>query len=83
MINALQAYTKIVCTQVRFNSVHCSIITTTITGTAAVGIQGKVTCPPCGLRKNLNDLQRSEEFDNSIMVIVDKVSFMNRPDFET
>lgn len=53
-----------------------------IIGTAAVGIRDETSCSAFGLRKHLNNIKPSEEFENSIMVIVDEVSFMNETDFE-
>ena len=82
VINALRAYTKNLCIQLRVTCDRRTIITTAITGTAAVGIGGETTCSACSLRTKPHNLKYNEDFDNSVMVIVDEVSFMNRKDFE-
>ena len=82
VINALRAYAKNLCTQLRVTCDRRTIITTAITGTAAVGIGGETTCSACSLRTKLHNLKHNEDFDNSVMVIVDEVSFMNKMDFE-
>ena len=82
VINALQAYAKNLCTQLRVTCDQRTIITTAITGTAAVSIGGETTCSACSLRTNLHNIKHNEDFDNSVMVIVDEVSFMNKTDFE-
>ena len=82
VINALRAYAKNLCTQLRVTCDRRTIITTAITGTAAVGIGGETTCSACSLRTNLHNIKHNEDFDNSVMVIVDEVSFMNKTDFE-
>ena len=82
VINALRAYAKNLCIQLRVTCDRRTIITTAITGTAAVGIGGETTFSACSLRTKPHNLKYSEKFDNSVMVIVDEVSFMNKKDFE-
>ena len=82
VINTLQAYAKNVYTQLRVTCDRRTIITTAITGTAAVGIGGETTCSACSLGTKLNNFKHSGDFYNTVMVIVDEVSFMNRIYFE-
>ena len=53
------------------------LIKNALIGTAAVNIRGETTASTCQIKQNKESLDKEQDYKNSMMWIVDEVSFMN------
>ena len=57
------------------------IVVTALIGVAAVSINGETTSKAFGLNSK-NEVSFDEEWENTIMIIVDEISFASKSDIE-
>ena len=81
VIHAVKHYCKLFCEILGVEFNRRTIVVTGLTGTAAVSINGETVHSACHLGKKVK-VKREDEWDNTIMIIVDEISFMTRLDFE-
>ena len=76
VINSVRDYAKKLCNNLQVDFTSRTIVTTAVTGTAAVSINGETTCSVFNLKTVKDKIKYSEEFDKTVMVIIDEISFM-------
>ena len=76
VINSVRDYAKKLCNNLQVDFTSRTIVTTAVTGTAAVSINGETTCSVFNLKTVKDKIKYSEEFDETVMVIIDEISFM-------
>jgi hypothetical protein len=81
VIHAVKHYSKLFCEALGVEFNRRTIVVTGLTGTAAVSINGETVHSACKL-SNRAKVKRDDEWENTIMIIVDEVSFITKVDFE-
>ena len=81
VINGMRHYCKLFCNELGVEFTKHTIVVTAVTGSAAVTIHGETMHSACGLccKKKMGD---DEIWNNTIMVVVDEISFITKQDFE-
>ena len=85
VINAVRNYAKNLCNFHKVNFDKRTIMTTALTGVAAVSINGETTHSACKISINNDTKPQPErkEYENTIMIIIDEISFINQKTLET
>ena len=76
-IDAVKHYCKLLCNKLKVDFTKRTIITTAMTGTAAVSIGGETTSSACSLNISEEKLSVNDDFQETIMIIIDEISFMS------
>lgn len=76
VINSVRDYAKKLCNNLQVDFTSRTIVTTVVTGTAAVSINRETTCSAFNLKTVKDKIKYSKEFDDTVMVIIDEISFM-------
>ena len=81
VINGVRHYCKLLCNELGVEFTKRTIVITAVTGSAAVTIHGETMHSACGLcsRKRAT---ADDDWKNTVMVVVDEISFITRNDFE-
>ena len=81
VIHTVKEYCKKLCDNLNVEFNQRTIVVTALTGVAAVSINGETTSKACGLNSK-NEVSFDEEWENTIMIIVDEISFASKNDIE-
>ena len=81
VIHTVKEYCKKLCDNLNVEFNQRTIVVTALTGVAAVSINGETTSKACGLNSK-NEVSFDEEWENTIMIIVDEISFASKSDIE-
>jgi hypothetical protein len=81
VIHTVKEYSKKLCDSLNIEFTARTIVVTALTGAAAVSINGETTSKACGL--NAKCVCPDDEWDGTIMLIVDEVSFARKSEIET
>ena len=65
VIDGVRDYAKSLCKQLDVKFDQRTIITTALTGTAAVNIKGETTASACQIKKNKENLDKEQDYKNS------------------
>ena len=79
VINTMRHYCKLLYNELGIEFTKRTIVISAITGSAAVSIHGETMHSSCGINSKLGI---DDDWDDTIMVVVDEISFIKRPDFE-
>ena len=79
VINPMRHYCKLLCNELSIEFTERTIVISTITRSAAVSIHGETMHCSCDFNPKL---RTDDDWDNTIMVVVDEIEFIKRPDFE-
>ena len=81
---AVTSYTKSFCLNLGIGYTSRVVVVTAITGAAAVSIKGETTSKALGLNKKSTNFSNEdiEEWKNTLLVIMDEISFSNRSEIE-
>lgn len=80
VINIVKTYFKTLCDNLSIKFDRRTIVVTKLTGSTAVAINGETTHSACRISKD--NVTYCDKRDNTIMVIVDKISFVKKIDVE-
>ena len=79
VINTVRHYCKLLYNELGIEFTKRTIVVTAITGSAAVSIHGETMHSSCDFNSKMSP---DEDWKNTIMVVVDEISFIKRCDFE-
>jgi hypothetical protein len=79
VIDTVKHYCKLFCGELGVEFTKKTIVVAALTGSAAVSINGETMHSSCGLYRKLD---KDEEWENTILVVIDEISFIKRKDFE-
>jgi hypothetical protein len=84
VIKAVTSYAKYFCVNLGIGFNSRVVVVTAITGAAAVSIRGGTTSKALGLNKKTTNFSdhEIEDWNNTLLVIIDEVSFSNRNEIE-
>jgi len=84
VIKAVTSYTKSFCLNLGIGYTSRVVVVTAITGAAAVSFKGETTSKALGLNKKSTNFSNEdiEEWKNTLLVIIDEISFSNRSEIE-
>jgi hypothetical protein len=81
VIDTVKTYCKTLCDNLNVKFDRRTIVVTALTGSAAVSINGETTHSACKLNSAV--VTQSEEWDDTIMIIIDEISFAKKHDVES
>ena len=79
VINTVRHYCKLLYNELGIEFTKRTIVVTAITGSAAVSIHGETMHSSCDFNSKMSP---DEDWKNTIMVVVNEISFIKRCDFE-
>ena len=81
VIDTVKTYCKTLCDNLNVKFDRRTIVVTALTGSAAIAINGETTHSACKLNSTV--VTQSEEWNDTIMIIIDEISFAKKQDVET